>query len=289
MNLQKITIPRELDLLIDEKIGDLVNRVTCQLFLSGGKFDYTPLGTGLLANIGDKFYILTAAHVAEEYDEGLYLMTPSGTFMRVLGDMKMTNYKKPPGFDVAFIKISKDFAKILSVEFKFITEYDIMLSHILLDAANYSVFGYPAKNVSKKKDHVATKASLYVVESANEKVYDYYEFDKNLFYILEFKGKGTMLQTGDKSQKLGKQSGLSGGGLWFMNVSKDEKENFEVEFKLIGIMTDERNGKYHCLVANKINVLISAIGHLDDNVAAIQLEEKYKTEIYIHNEKNNEG
>lgn len=101
--MQKVPISRKLDIEIDRQIGEFVNKVTCQLFLDGGKFGYSPLGTGILANIGTRFYILTAAHVAEEFDKKMYLMTPKGAFIEILGDCQYTNYLKEPKIDVAFI------------------------------------------------------------------------------------------------------------------------------------------------------------------------------------------
>lgn len=286
--MQKKTITRELDIAIDRQIGEFVNKATCQLFLNGGKFGYSPLGTGVLAKIGTRYYILTAAHVAEEFDKKMYLMTPKGEFLEIYGDCQYTNYVKEPKIDVAFIIIDEKFAKILADDFRFISEDNIMISHNLMDAANYSVFGYPAKNVGlkKKEGYISTKASLYVLQPSSDKLYDHYKFDRNLFYILEFKGRGTDLRTGEKSQKLGKQNGMSGGGLWFMSVTDSGDGQYDIEFSLIGIMTDEPVGKFQCLVGNKINVLLSGIADYDGNEVAADLVSKEKKELYIHERKN---
>lgn len=157
-----------------------------------------------------------------------------------------------------------------------------------MDAANYSVFGYPAKNVrlKKKEEYISTKASLYVLQPSADKLYDHYKFDRNLFYILEFKGRGTDLRTGEKSQKLGKQNGMSGGGLWFMSVTDKGDSQYDIEFNLIGIMTDEPPGKFQCLVGNKINILLSGIADYDGNEVAAKLVSMERKELYIHERKN---
>lgn len=286
--MQKVPISRELDKAIDRQIGEFVNKATCQLFLDSDKFEYSPLGTGILAKIGNKYYLLTAAHVAEEFDKKMYLMTPKGDFLEIFGDCQYTNHDEEPKIDVAFIIIEEKFAEKLAEEFKFISEDNIKISHNLMDAANYSVFGYPAKNVrlKTKEGYISTRASFYVLQPSVDKLYDYYKFDRNLFYILEFKGRGIDLRTGEKSQKLGQQNGMSGGGLWFMSVTNNGDGQYDIEFSLIGIMTDEPPGRFQCLVGNKINVLLSGIADYDGNEVAAALVSKEKKELYIHHRKN---
>jgi hypothetical protein len=285
--MPKVPFSKELDLEIYRQAGDFIGKVTCQIFLDGGKLGYTPLGTGILANIGSSFYIFTASHVAEEYDKKFYILTPKGIFLEVFGDCQYTNHSEEPKIDVAFIIIDKSFASILGKEFKFLTEKNILVSHSLINASNYSAFGYPAKNtkLKKKEEYISTKASMYVLKPSATNVYKYHNFDENLFYALEFKGRGIDLETGNKSQKLGKQNGLSGGGLWFMSVTAQENEQFDIDFQLIGIMTDEPVGKFKCLVGNKINVLISYIAEYDKNKVAAELISQDVTELYIHEKK----
>jgi len=286
--MEKISIPRELDIQINKQIADLVNKVTCQLFLKDGKYDFSPLGTGVLVKLGGIHYIFTAAHVAEEFDKKLFLMTPTGKFIELFGECQMSNYNKKPKFDVAYFKLSKGFGEILERNFTFLKKENIETSHELLDAANYAIFGYPASNVKEVEENVvSTKASLFIVKPLEDKAYDYYKFEKHLFYILEFKGRGISLETGEKSNKLGKQNGLSGCGLWFMEVTKLDGQEYEVVFSLIGIMTDERYGKYKSLIANKINVLISGIASMDNNEEAKILLAN-SSEVYIH-ERKSEG
>ena len=286
--MEKVSFTRELDLKINSAIGDLVNKVTCQLFLPGGKFSVSPLGSGVFVTIGTLHYILTAAHVAEKHrnPNQFLVLQKNGKFLEIKGDCQYTNYRNLTKIDVAYIKISNELKVILSDSFEFLSQDKIIGSHQLMDAANYAVFGYPEKNVVKKKDgYIHTKASLYILKPLEEKVYKYYNFDYKLFYTMGFKGKGIDLQTGRKSRKLKKQNGLSGCGLWFMNVEKEEDGNFNVDFFLIGIMTDEPVGKYHCLIGNKIDVLLSAIANLDKNESA-NLIKTDNNALYIHHKTN---
>ncbi|MBF1998936.1 hypothetical protein H0I59_11190, partial [Flavobacterium psychrophilum] len=54
--------------------------------------------------------------------------------------------------------------------------------------------------------------------------------------------------------------GLSGGGLWYIIIDFDKDKNEIVsEAFLIGIMTEFRRGKYDCLIANRIEIILKMI------------------------------
>jgi hypothetical protein len=281
--MEKIKVTREIDKAIDNTIGDLVNKVTCQLFTKGGKYDYEPLGTGVFLNLGNQYLLLTAAHVAEHIEEGIYIFTHDGKFIPLFGHVEMSCYDSLPKIDVAYVKIQDDLIPIIQKKFNFLGSGHIELAHDPVDAAQYLAFGCPSRNLRSKGNTVYTKAAYFQVKPAQEQVYNFYKFKNDLFYIFEMKGKGIDVRSGEKSKKLGSQVGISGGGLWIIYVEK-VGENYIIEFKLAGIMTDERIGKYHCLIANKIDSLISGIAQLESNIEAKKLIDQVpdKKLIYAH-------
>ena len=53
--------------------------------------------------------------------------------------------------------------------------------------------------------------------------------------------------------------GISGCGLWYIMYNLDPNTNkYWVDYRLIGIKTQFRKGKYFCLIANKIHLVIEA-------------------------------
>jgi hypothetical protein len=93
---------------------------------------------------------------------------------------------------------------------------------------------------------------------SSRKPYSFCKFDPNVNYLLNFEGKGTDLETGELVRKLEDPYGISGCGLWkfhpFINDGK-----LDIDYSLVGIMFMAKKGKYHVLVATKIELLIEAI------------------------------
>lgn len=279
--MERIEFTEELNIEITSQVDKFISKTTCQLFISGGKYRFKAFGTGVFIKLSQDYFLITASHVAEEMMNGIYIFTKVKKFILLSGEAQITNYEKEPKIDVAYIKLEKPLAEYLIKEFEFLNHEDIEVGHIPINATQYLVFGYPAKNISVRGNKISTKASLFLLQPAKDNVYEYYKFYKNLFYALEFKGRGLSLRTGNKSKKLGSQAGLSGGGLWLMYVDQEESK-FVLTCKLIGLMTDERAGKFHCLIGNKIESLISGIAQLENNLEAQQIMESFSNTIYIH-------
>ena len=55
--------------------------------------------------------------------------------------------------------------------------------------------------------------------------------------------------------------GLSGCGLWLMMPNMSDNS---YDYRLVGIMTDYRKGKYYCLIGNKIHLLIEALSFFEN-------------------------
>lgn len=97
---------------------------------------------------------------------------------------------------------------------------------------------------------------------SKKNVYEHYKFNINRDFILDFAGKGMDLKTNRKSGQINDPYGMSGCGLWLL-TEKPEAENLEFQYHLIGIMTEFRKGKYHVLIGNRIEIVISALMQLE--------------------------
>jgi hypothetical protein len=144
------------------------------------------------------------------------------------------------------------------------------MNHRTIDAAQYIAFGYPSRTLKREQEDIVTKAVYLQMQPVQDKVYTYYGFDTNFFIGLEMKGRGIDVRSGEKSEKLKSQVGMSGGGLWLIQVTEEDSK-VAIDFNLIGIMTDERTGKYHCLIANRIDSIIYMVAQLENNTEAKHL------------------
>ena len=97
------------------------------------------------------------------------------------------------------------------------------------------------------------------MEPSKDEYYDHYCFDRKTTILLDVKGKGKDLIDPTKTNKIEPTRefhGISGGGLWFLIIYNDEKGELAVDYKLIGIVTEYKTGRYLCMVANRADILL---------------------------------
>ncbi len=249
----------------DKLVKDLINsdllRFTIQFFCKTDK-GLRPFGTGVLALIHDTHFILTASHVADHLKEDeneLFIQVDKNKYINVIGYIKYTDIDKSQGIDLAYIKIEEGMVELLSKPCKFLTIDKISKHNKMLDASNYCVIGFPEKNIKFDNKIMETGASIYMTSALNEKPYEFYGYNKSDFFLVEMKGKGIDIDSGEKKKVNTHFYGISGCGLWYLDFNIDPHTNkYCIDYRLIGIMTEFKKGKYFCLVANKIHLFIEA-------------------------------
>lgn len=253
----------ETDNAVVEEINSKIMRHTIQfLNIENGK--PKPFGSGVLTKIYDDYFIITASHVAsffiENLDEELIIKITKELFIPVYGEVKYSIIDKSERIDLAYIKVAKQtIIHLLKVYIPLSIE-KFRHHNNLLNGTNYCVFGYPTINVTKEGEPFDTGAAYFLATpSANDKPYQYYKFNKRDHIILHVKGKGTDVNTGKKAKIISQFHGISGCGLWFLLIYDNPSTGkTEVDYRLVGIMTEFRTGKYFCVIANRIWLIIEA-------------------------------
>lgn len=253
----------ETDKAVIEQINSKIFRHTIQ-FLKNENDRLKPFGSGVFAKIYDNYFIITASHVAiffkQHPDENLIIRINKESFINVLGQVKYSDIEKSEGVDLAYIKLEKQMIAPLSKAYIPITIEKFRHHNNLLNGTNYCVLGFPAVNVTKDGEPFNTGAAFFLATpTTNDKPYEYYKFNKKIHMILTVKGKGTDVKTNKKSKIITPFHGISGCGLWFLLIYDNPLTGkTEVDYRLIGIMTDFRNGRHFCVIANKIWLIIEA-------------------------------
>ena len=182
----------------------------------------------------------------------------------MLGEIKYTDIDKSKGIDLAYIKIDDQMLPHLNNPYKFLTIDKISKHNRMLDGMNYCVLGFPEKNIKIEDGHMETGASIYLTCATNEKPYKYYNLDRDIFFLVEMKGKGTDVKSGKNTKIDTNFYGISGGGLWFLTYNFDPNiKVYSIDYKLIGIMTEFKKGKFFCLIANKAHLFIDAFSIIE--------------------------
>ena len=250
----------EIDDLVKDLVGKQLVRFTIQFF-SKDKDGLKPYGSGVLAKIHDNYFILTASHVADFLAEDrnqLYVKVDHNAYINVLGEIKYTDIDKSKGIDLAYIKISDEMLPDLQKPYFFLTVDKFRKHNKILNSMNYCVVGFPEKNVKKNDKSLKTGASFFLTSAMNEKPYQYYNLPENNFFIVLMEGKGTDIETGKNTKVDTHFYGISGCGLWYLIFKYGIDGKATIDYRLIGIMTEFKKGRYFCLIANKIHLYIEA-------------------------------
>lgn len=252
----------KIDKLIRELVEEEIIRFTVQLFHKTEK-GLRPYGSGVLAFIHNTHFIISASHVAEYLEvesNQLFIRVSEKRFINVIGVVNYTEIETSQGVDLAYVKISTEMVEPLSNSYRFLTIDKFSKHSQLLDGMNYCVVGFPENNIRLDSAHLETGASFYVTSASSNKVYEHYKLNKSDYLIIDMKGKGTDLISGGKKKINTHFYGISGCGLWFLTYNLNPNSNeYWVSYKLIGIMTEFKKGKFFCLIANKIHLFLDAL------------------------------
>lgn len=261
--MKKTAFNANLDKIIDELVGKKIIRHTCQLLKKEEK-GWKPHGSGVFAKIEETHYLITASHVIEDFVNGnqLFIRIGMTKYIPVAGDIVATDIKKSNNIDIAYIKLNKGMISYLERPYIFLPLEKVSVYKELLDATNYCIMGYPEKSKEKVNGKIEYVAQAYYVKPCIDKVYKYYNFDPAHFHLIEMKGKGIDIKTGSERKVDDHFYGLSGSGLWLI-IAEQNGEEYSCDYRLIGIMSEFRKGKYFCMIGVKLSVFIISILGVD--------------------------
>lgn len=259
--------PDELDLHIDTLINSELSNIithkiapyTCQFLKHESVKGLTPFASGVMAELGGSHFILTASHVVEDWsDQNKLFIEIENGHISVVGKASGTETEAGEKLDVAYIRLKDELVPILRRWYQFLTADQFLHHNKVFDEANYCAYGFPVVNSKMKSDIAKAVGSAYFMRPNADKVYEHYGLSTLSHYILEFQGKPINIKTGLMEKIKTEHYGLSGGGLWYTDI-RFVHSRIISRAKLIGIMTEFRKGKYECLIANRVEVLLGLI------------------------------
>ncbi len=256
---------KEIDEIISQMTGEKILRHTCQLLTKDEKGKLKPHGSGVFVVINEIHFLLTASHVTTEWsnENQIYIRIGKNNYVSLVGELRETDLEKDNKVDLAYIKIDDVVVNELKKPYIFLPVSKIRLHEKLLDGMNYCIMGYPEKSVATIDEKIEPVAQAYYVNPSSQKVYDYYKFPSEAFYMFAMEGKGENIKTGEKAKTGSHFYGISGCGVWLMIIDTNG-EKPSVDYRLIGIMTEFRNDKYFTLIGVKLRLLMDGIMKLEN-------------------------
>jgi len=223
-----------------------------------------PYGTGIFFSIEETYFIFSAGHVLEylkENEDDHLFIKVGNEFTNVLGEIRYLLHEERK-FDLGYIKLDVKMEDILNKYYKSLLKTQTADLNPQMNVINFGILGYSEVDYLEKGSPLSTFPTFYLTDLAKDNVYEHYNFDKNQFIITNFRGKGWELNNSfseEKSKMPSHFHGISGGGLWYFKI--DLSGN--VAYKLIGLMTEFRKGKFYCLIAMKIGYVLGLISEYE--------------------------
>lgn len=256
---------KEIDELINKMTGEKILRHTCQLLVKDDKEKLKPHGSGVFIVVNEIHFLLTASHVTENWsDENqLYIRIGEKRYVSLVGELRETDLEIDKKIDLAYIKIDQTILPDLQRPYIFLPLSKIRDHIKLVENRNYCVMGYPEKSKAIIDEKIEPVANAYYVGQSPQKVYEYYKFNPEIFYMFEMKGKGGNIKTGEKTKTGTHFYGISGCGVWLMIIDTNGVKP-SIDYRLIGIMTEFRNDKYFTLIGIRIRLVLDGIMKLEN-------------------------
>lgn len=228
-----------------------IRSYTCTLLIDMGS--YKQHGTGVFVKIGMKYFLFSAAHVFDDFEklfipigEGKTLIKPGGHIIKnnPKGDRKCDE------LDVAILILDNQSVKGLSADYSFLESSNIMINHSSVDFMSYIVFGYPStwSKKSQTRNSFHSIPFIGITKCVNLNEYKSLKIKEYLNLIVEYDRQNTP-NLKSRSISYGPDLfGISGGGLWYINIF-----DMEIEPKLIGIMNEWSISNRNRLISTRID------------------------------------
>lgn len=258
--MEKIKYNENVDKVIDKLTGSKILRHTCQLLKKNDNGKLAPHASGVFVKIGGIHFLLTASHVVEDWSDENHLFIRIGLdkYVPLAGGVRETDIDKSQQVDVAYIRINERIIEVLEKLYLFLPISKIRDHKRVLNATQYCIMGYPEKSKKEHKGRVESFAQAFYVYPSKGNVYEHYKFNPVNFYLFEMKGKGFDIKTGNKKKIDTHFYGMSGCGLWLILLNSNGT-SYSVDYRLIGIMSEFRKGKYFSMIGVKIAIILQAL------------------------------
>jgi hypothetical protein len=127
----------------------------------------------------------------------------------------------------------------------------------------YVFVGFPA-NMNMTVESPDTKivfdlAAIHVGPIKNSQaVFKYLNLDGFANMAFTLTGKPPEITRNIPRFRLPELNGMSGSAIWWLFYNPKEEE-LEFSYKVVGIFSDYRNGKYHCAIGSRISIVVDNI------------------------------
>ncbi|RYJ38340.1 hypothetical protein NU08_2663 [Flavobacterium anhuiense] len=231
---------------------------TCMLLTNTPKVH----GTGVFIQIQNHYFLISAAHVFDNYEELFIPLSQNYEIIKAGGEIFHINkvIREKDGVDITVMKLDDQCVPHLLRTYNFLQADDLAINHIFQSEEYYTFLGYPTtKSKILYKSDIFDSTSFFHFTTPKSKDDDYSKINRNPAVNvitsynrkLSFNHKKMMFGTGPDLH------GISGCGLWFT----DPLDIFTgiVKPKLTAIMTDWPIKNRGIIIGTRIDIITGII------------------------------
>lgn len=237
--------------------------VTCHILQQSGINMVKAAGSGVLIKVDKLHFLVTAAHVAEDLNDNLFLGIEEYTTYR-LGGIRVTNNplhsREKDKLDVCILKLCEDTVKEVKKAYKFLDSSELGINHKFMPYPMYEFVGFPAtkSKFDKYRKRLKSVPYHYITMPAEEDVYNKMGCHTGFNVVVKYDKKKVYNHSKNETQIGPELYGISGCGLWF-TPPENIITKAEPKKELVGIMTEWPMNHRKYLIATRIDVISEII------------------------------
>lgn len=220
------------------------------------------IATAVLLKLGDRVFLLTAAHVTDKGKDGT-LLVPTATGIEPLCGkvvslaLPRTGKREDDKVDVAYVELDPDLAVELTKRVTPLSRQDLALFDFYLEGDLYTFAGYPWRKSDVTQNVASTQLTSYTGEAVGEARYRALGFATSYHVVIKFRRKKSVqLSTGRRLLPV-LPHGISGGGVfaWQKDFATAPRKP-ELKCTAVG---HTYNQSEHILVGTRLQVYLGMI------------------------------
>jgi hypothetical protein len=232
------------------------------------------IGSGLLLQVEDAHFLLTAAHVTDERRSNVLLIPAQGKFVNLFGlfiesPLPPSGLRKDDHLDVAVVRLSPELVARLHENLLFLDHDDCDLADVTAPGDVYTIVGYPARKSGIEGNAVVTDQFSLSGDGVMDKRFDELGLDRRVHVIVQVRAKRAIHYSNMLKSQPPYPEGMSGGGIFAWSKALPELSALS-QPKLVGILTEYHAHK-NAYVGTRLHAHLIAIHRNDPSLPILPI------------------
>jgi hypothetical protein len=220
------------------------------------------VGSGVLIALGEATFLLSAAHVLDERNQGTWIFGPNG-LLPLTGECLFSSIpsegRDADKLDVGAVRLSDDLARALG-ELRILTAYDLDLDdRAFVDSPpskQYLVVGYPASKAKPRRQTRRLTVETFVLTATALAREQYKRLEVDDFSHLALSFDQRKVTNVDGRVTAPHLYGVSGGGIWTLGRTIDAEGQ---DARLAAIGTEWHQGPTKAILGTRVALFTEMI------------------------------